>query len=96
MKNQPTALEILGTARCGHCGGKVEPRLNVVMLNHRAAWKYPSAGNVITGEFGRAVGVCCDACIEARTPPREAVEFRDGQVFYHPIESLEAMPPEQS
>jgi hypothetical protein len=83
-----TAKDIARKTRCGACGGQVR-RVNFVMIELKATWEYPTAGNVVTGESGRAVAVVCDACIDAQRRVREAVEFRGDEVVYHPLESLE-------
>lgn len=83
--------------RCGCCRGKLGRLVNFVELGRRAAWEYPSAGNVITGEFGRAVAVICTKCVRqcrhpGHPPILEAVEFRGDEVVYHPVEELEEVP----
>jgi hypothetical protein len=81
--------EMARRVHCCSCGGKIR-RINLVELDRRAAWKYPTAGNVITGEEGKAVAILCDPCIEHKVTITEAVEFTEGgAVLYHPIESLE-------
>lgn len=78
--------------RCSACGGSIGDRVNLVVLNRKATWKHPTAGNVLTGESGQAVAVCCDQCCDARRPPVEAVELNGDTVTYHPVESLEEIP----
>lgn len=88
-------LELLGTARCGACHGKVE-RVNLLSLRHLATWRFPTHGNVLTGESGGAVAVVCDACIDHGGAVKEAVEVLDGRIVYHPIDTLAEGPPPQS
>lgn len=88
--------EIAQRVRCCGCGGPVG-RVNVVETDYRAAWPYPRSGNVLTGDDGRAVAIACDACVEAGTGAiTRAVEFRGDEVIYHPLDSLDRLPPPPS
>lgn len=97
--------DIRRRVRCGACGGKIG-RINVVTVHRRATWPYPSSGNLypssgnlITGDDHRAVGFMCDSCVDeglGTKKLREVVEWRDGEVVYHPIDSLEQLPPEKT
>lgn len=92
---------------CACCLKSVGKRPAFLTLNRAAEWAYPSGGNVVTGESGRAIAVVCDACLEARwklgplaeesLPVKEAIEFRgdieaDGAVLYHPVAALKVLP----
>jgi hypothetical protein len=81
--------EIRKKVRCSSCQQPINDRINLVELQRKAKWEYPSAGNVLTGETGKAVAICCDACIDEKCLPVEAVELRGEEVVYHPIMSLE-------
>jgi hypothetical protein len=78
-------LEKLRRARCGACKGRVGRGLNLVMMGFQAAWNYPTAGNVLTGEAGAAVAVLCDACCNAGVDAIEVIELAGDQLLYHPV-----------
>lgn len=79
----------LELCRCCACG-VAPPNRNVVMLEALAQWEYPTAGNVVTGQRGRALAVLCERCSDKQTAPVEAIQFRpDGQIIYHRISELE-------
>lgn len=79
--------------RCGACGGKIG-RLNLMTLQRRATWEFPTSHNLVTNYGPCAVAVLCDGCIDANREPREVVELAGDSVRYHPIESLQVLPPE--
>lgn len=90
--------EIADCCVCCACGGRID-RVNLVELCLRATWKFPRGGNVLTGEDGRAIAVCCDRCAEGRAGASlitKAVEFRGDEVIYHDVADLEELPPPQS
>ncbi len=78
--------------KCCSCGRPMsESRLiNFVLLDRVALWPYPCGGNVLTGEWGRAIAILCDRCIAENREPRFAVEWSEGLeiVIYHPIHEL--------
>ena len=80
-------------ALCGCCRKHVArcKSVNLVELRKHAKWEHPTAGNVITGERGRAVAVLCDACFEQWPQPQIlwAVEFADGELRYHHVGDLD-------
>jgi hypothetical protein len=82
-----TIVDELRKLRCGACGGKID-RVNLVSVGRPAKWPYPTAGNVMTGEKGEAVAVCCDHCAETGRPVVEVIELDKGQAFYHRIDEL--------
>lgn len=83
----------LGRVRCCVCEADA-PQRNVVMLEFRAPWEYPTIGDVITKQRGRALAVICDRCADARSEPVYAVQFRpDGQIIYHSIAELRSGEP---
>jgi hypothetical protein len=84
-----TAADIAARCRCGACRGPVALPVNVVALDRKARWPYPTAGNVLTGAGGEAVAVVCDRCVAARAAVAEAVEFRGEAVVYHDVAELE-------
>lgn len=90
-----TIDDIAQRCQCCGCGGQIGPRVNLVELDYRAEWEYPRSGNVLTGDDGRAVAICCDACAEAGRVTR-AVEFRGDEVVYHDLASLTRLPPPSS
>lgn len=86
----PDPMELLLKARCGACAGELGARLNMFLFDRLATWAHPSAGNVLTGEYGRAIGLYCDACVAAGREPQEAVEITDGgELRYHPASGLQ-------
>lgn len=80
--------------KCCSCGtpiGQSGSHINIVCLNKRAEWDYPKAGNVLTGESGRAVAIVCDRCISLNKPSKYAVKFNGPlakDVEYIPVENL--------
>ncbi len=66
--------------------------LNMIALRHFAKWEYPTIGNVLTGQSGRAVAVVCDGCIERPRDISFAVETRGDEILYHLVTELEQMP----
>jgi len=87
--DNPTCAYIRKHVRCGCCGGKIGTSINMVALGYKAKWKYPTSGNVLTGESGEAVAICCDSCVNRAATVVEAVEFKGGKVVYHPLAELE-------
>ena len=64
--------------------------INLVTLEYKAEWEYPVSGNVLTGEFGKAVAVVCDTCIDEPNPDiRFAIETRGDECFYHSVAALQ-------
>lgn len=76
---------------CGKIIGDHGGHINGVMLNRRAQWKYPVAGNIITGEKGKAVAIICDECFDKQKPVKHAVRFERSKIIYIPIEDLEVV-----
>jgi len=79
--------------RCGACGQVTGFCRNLVELDRKAKWDYPTAGNVLTGESGKAVAFACDKCVRDKAQVREAVEFKGDALVYHAVEDLEPVPP---
>jgi len=67
---------------------------NFVALGLRATWEHPVAENLWTGRHGEAVAVVCDSCIESYRDILLAVEWEGDEVRYHPVDDLQALPPE--
>jgi hypothetical protein len=83
---------ILHLVRCCSCGARLGLRVNVVGTDRRAAWDFPTMGNVETGESGQAVAFVCDACVKDGIKPSEAVEFLgETGVQYHQIAELKPL-----
>lgn len=64
--------------KCCGCGtpiGQSGNNINIVCLNKRVEWDFPTAGNVLTGESGRATAIVCDRCISLKKPLKYAVKF---------------------
>jgi hypothetical protein len=89
-------VEVLRRAKCCGCGGALPARgpLNMVLMDKRADWSYPTHGNVmVPGSGGRAVSVLCHYCLRGEIPPRTAIEVRDdGTVVHHPLDGLLDLP----
>ena len=66
--------------RCCACDciiGENGENINIVQLARFATWKYPIAGNLLTGARNRAVAVVCDVCIKNNVPINFAIRFDD-------------------
>ena len=88
-------FEDLINEKCCSCGKTLKENgecVNGVILERYADWKYPTAGNIITGEKGRALSIVCDQCIEKRAAVKYAIRFKEGKVEYIPIDTLEKVP----
>lgn len=88
-------FEDLINENCCACGRIINDHgghLNCVMLDRLAQWKYPSAGNVITGEKGKAVAIVCDECINKQRHIKYAIHYSDNKVAYVLIHDLEVFP----
>ena len=83
--------------KCCACEGTMASsrHLNMVSLNKRTTWEYPSWGNVLVdGSHGRAVAIICDRCVVKGRPKKAkfALERTGGRFVYHPVEELEDVP----
>jgi hypothetical protein len=54
----------------------------------KADWEYPTAGNILTGEKGQAVGIICDYCLEHKMPIKFALKLVGDDYIYVPVDSL--------
>jgi hypothetical protein len=66
--------------------------VNMVELGYKATWKFPVAGNVLTGTSGRAVAFIHDDYFQIGKNTGEikyAVEFRGDEIIYHDVKTLE-------
>lgn len=66
--------------------------LNFIHVHRKAQWPFPIWGNVITGHQNMACAYVHDECIENNKLKGEvinAVEFKDGEIIYHPVADLE-------
>lgn len=61
---------------------------NAVMLDLLAEWRYPTAGNILTHEHGKAIAFVCDNCFEEVGRIRLVVEFNKEEIIYHDIKEL--------
>jgi hypothetical protein len=87
--------EILDRVNCCACGGPLDA-LNLVQLDYKATWKYPTCGYLLLGIDNLAMAVICESCRTSKSPILNAVEFtgEDGlDVVYHPLEDLERVDP---
>lgn len=73
--------------------------MNMVGLDKRAEWEYPTWGNIYLKEPGRAVSVICDECaakMEGRELKGEEIKYAiewDGQALhYHLVNELVDVP----
>lgn len=72
--------------------------VNMVSLQKKATWAYPTHGNIIVGTQGMALSVVCDHCVEVdehgnltalKGEIQNAVELtNDNRIIYHPIKIL--------
>ncbi len=82
-------------ANCCACGKsmKLSINVNVVSLNKKATWPYPTWGNMLLKpgieRISRAVAVLCDECIENNRPAIEAIEIEGEEIKYHKLSDLE-------
>lgn len=87
-------FEDLINEKCCACGGiigKHGSHINGVILGRLVQWDYPTAGNIITGEKGRAVAIVCDECLDKRAHVKYAVRFEENKAIYVPVEDLEVV-----
>ena len=88
-------FEELINEKCCACGGiigKHASHINGVILERFAQWAYPIAGNIITGEKGRAIAIVCDECLDKQKPVKHAVRFEGSKIIYVPVDDLEKVP----
>lgn len=67
--------------------------ITCVQLGYKATWQYPTWGNVLTGQTGLAIAYVHDEAIYAGHllgPILYAIEFRDDEIIYHDINTLES------
>lgn len=65
--------------------------INMIELEFKASWNYPTAGNIIYGIKGFAVALVHDECfIEGKMQGeiKYAVEFTDNDIIYHPVPEI--------
>ena len=67
---------------------------NLVSLERKATWQFPTAQNVLTGWGPAAVAVLCDACVETDRPISRVIEVAGDEIVYHAAGDLETLPPE--
>jgi len=84
------------TVRCCACEMpmRLSRYINFVQLGKLAKWKYPAAGNVITGQPSiEAMAVVCDECIRLRATIKYAVEWDNEKTYvkYHRVQDLEPL-----
>lgn len=88
----PTQVDnIFMKCRCCSCARPMteSTHVNLVMTNRKATWKFPVTGNLLDGRSGIATAVVCDQCLEKNEHPLLVLQFEDGQVIYHDIDTLE-------
>lgn len=73
---------------CKRIIGKNGKHVNGVILNRLAEWKYPTVGNIVTGEKGKALAIVCDKCLKNNTNIKYAVKFEIKKIVYVPVEKL--------
>lgn len=73
---------------CDERIGNNGAHINVIMLDKKAEWEFPTAGNIRTGERGMAVAIICDKCVEGRKLPKFAIKFDKSEVIRVPISEL--------
>jgi hypothetical protein len=62
--------------------------LNLIALDKKTDWEYPTAGNILTGEKGQAVCIICDYCLEHKMPIKFALKLVGDDYIYVPVDSL--------
>lgn len=69
--------------------------VNMIGTEFKAKWAFPTVGNVITGEHGRAVAFVHDDYFDLEDGKgmaaklKHVVEFRDNEYILHPVEGLQ-------
>ena len=91
--NAPDPIEALRKCPCCACSMALTGFVNIVITTHPQHWKYPQAGNALTGERHGASAILCDKCIEAKAEIKNLVELRNGEVILHPVSEKENEPP---
>jgi hypothetical protein len=70
--------------------------LNLVTTDYIANWKYP-VGGIIGSKINTAMAIVHDSCIDAKgvllVPIKNCIEFNNGKIIYHPVESLQVNKP---
>lgn len=89
----PDPIEALCKCPCCACSMALTGFVNMVITTHPQQWKYPQAGNVLTGERHGAIAILCDKCIKAKVEIKNLVELRNGEVILHPVGEKEPTAP---
>jgi len=92
-----TSEWIKENVKCCACGMpiRLSPHINIILLGLQAEWKYPAAGNILTGQpCIEALAIICDDCLKRKAKIKFAVEFEENpkNVKYHSVEKLQQLP----
>jgi len=80
---------------CCICDGVLDLPLCMIDLPIPAKWAYPVHGNILADTSGLAMAFACHSCTDkfqadrGYTLVKYAVEFKEGQVIYHPIQWID-------
>lgn len=92
-----TSEWIFATHKCCSCDKPIKEtataHVNLIQLDRKATWDYPTFGNVMQGTSGIAGAIQCDPCLESKAPIKRAIEYRGNgkkkTVIYHEVDQLE-------
>lgn len=83
------------SANCCACGKpmKLSGNINVLSLNKKATWPYPTWGNMLLKpgieRIKRVISVLCDECIKNKRQAIDAIEVNEEEIRYHKLSDLE-------
>lgn len=98
MENQELEFDelISATGKCCICDKLMieSSFINMVQTQRKVKWKFPRAGNILTGEDGLALAIICDQCFgngagKLLSPIKFVIEISNDEIIYHPVEELE-------
>ncbi len=88
--------EMIERAKCCICEGLLKgSHMNFIHLSKMATWEYPTWSNVLVPDAGtRAIAIACDNCVNpakgtVKGEIKFAIEWKDGVIHYHPVNTLE-------
>lgn len=83
--------QIKAEGKCCACDEPLQnsKHLNLIALDRKATWEYPTWGNVLLHLHGYAVAILCDNCVKKGKAAKYAVEFKDDKIIYHDVETLQ-------
>ena len=103
LKTMNISEGIFATHKCCACGKPVKNtstgHVNLIQLERKATWKFPSFGNVLLGTSGIAAAIVCDPCLESKAVIKWAIELQGSgkkkTVVYHEVDQLQKIEPSE-